>query len=220
MSPDTLIWILVAESVLVIVVFGGIVAYLMHGSRDMQERLTTNSRALKRYIRHLLSPEFQDAVSAQLRSRIEEETTLVWRERERLLAVEQEALAVQAKELETLRQELSNALSASEAASGQSDDPDELERRRAFREELEKVKQHIAVREIEIENLRERINPDHLDTVTNELLIAEQTQRTHHKHALREMEICVQMMEEELAHTKQALALTQRRLEATKILPE
>lgn len=217
MPTQSLIWILVVEAVLVVVILAAVLTYVLHGTKDLQARLTMNSRALHRYIKHLLSPEFQAAESERLRETLSLELEEEWQERHAALEAEREVLTAQAQELAersaALAQErvpvadVESELQAAEAALA-----DDEARQQAFRDELGRLRELVEEQEREIQRLRARINPADLDQTTLQLLDAQQKQRDQQQRMLREMEMCIHVLENELSETRMKLAKAVRRL--------
>lgn len=215
---DSLLIAFGLETLFVLLVLAGIVAYVLHDSRDIQARLTMNSRALNRYIKHLLGPEHRAAEETRVREDLREELLRGWeQERAELEAAQAQALANLQAELESLRSaaevqdaedtEAQAQLQAAEAALA-----DDLERQSAFREEMEKLRNLVKHQEEEIAKLRSRLDVNRLDETTTQLLAVEKRQREQQQRMMREMEMCIQVMEGELAETRKMLQLAIKRL--------
>ncbi|MBI2381385.1 MAG: hypothetical protein HYV16_11590 [Gammaproteobacteria bacterium] len=235
MNNAALTWTLTAEAVLVLTVLAGIFYYVLHGSRDLQRRLTMNSQALNRYIKYLLSPEFKEAEAQRLREGIQTEVETVWRTK--LVSLEQErgGLKSQVEELEARVNQLqavqlmAPAPAGNEPALPDEEDDDNLMAATAaairgdkalnegFRDELNRLKNLVAAQEVEIDRLRGQVDHSKLDANTSQLLSVQQSQRDQQQRMLKEMEVCIQVMENELSDTRSKLLLALTRLRNEKM---
>lgn len=221
MPADSMPWIFITEAVLVLALLAGVLGYALFGSKDLQDRLTFNSRALNRFIKHLRSPEFLAAEAAKLRTSLRLELQQEFDEVRKALETERDNLNERLQELlehcAALEQQLaaqgpdkdevSEVLQATEHALA-----DDEARQQAFRDELMRLKAVVMEQDAELQRLRERVDPSRLDSTVNELIAAQEKQRNQQQRMLREMEMCIQVLENELSDTRAKLAMMVRRL--------
>lgn len=220
-----IILLLVAQGVLSLAMAIGLVALALRGSRQLQDRLLFHSKTLNRFAKHVLSDNYQTAMSSKIREALRRELLAE-------LAAEREALAEREQALMLAQ----TALAAREAAlaersatgdvllltTGAERELAELEQAvlapsselesSALLAEIADLRQHLAQQDAELHRLRSQLSSAALSREAETLLDAQRKQLEQYQRMQRDMDMCIQVMESELAQTRQTLQKVLKRL--------
>ena len=212
--------LLLAQAVVALALTIGLVALAMRGSRRLQERMLSHSRALSRFGRYVLSDSFQQATQDKARDVALRELAAERDEQERSLAERESALqaalaAFELQQAEWLKQQASGNVIL---VSGSGDDDPELaqleqtlqdahnvEQSSALLSEIAELRANLDLQNSELARLRAQVNQQEGGEQVQQLLEAQRKQLEQYQRMQRDMDMCVMVMEQELSQTRQTL---------------
>ncbi|HEX4909255.1 MAG TPA: hypothetical protein VFV64_00670 [Permianibacter sp.] len=212
--------LLLAQAVVALALTIGLVALAMRGSRRLQERMLSHSRALSRFGRYVLSDSFQQANQDKARDVVLRELAAQRDEQERSLAERESALqaalaAFELQQAEWLKQQASGNVTH---VIGSSDDDPELaqleqtlqdahnvEQSSALLSEIAELRANLDLQNSELARLRAQVSQQEGGEQVQQLLEAQRKQLEQYQRMQRDMDMCVMVMEQELSQTRQTL---------------
>ena len=215
-----IVLLLLAQAVVALALTIGLVALAMRGSRRLQERMLSHSRALSRFGRYVLSDSFQQATQDKARDVALRELAAERDEQERSLAERESALqaalaAFELQQAEWLKQQASGNVIL---VSGSGDDDPELaqleqtlqdahnvEQSSALLSEIAELRANLDLQNSELARLRAQVNQQEGGEQVQQLLEAQRKQLEQYQRMQRDMDMCVMVMEQELSQTRQTL---------------
>lgn len=215
-----IVLLLLAQAVVALALTIGLVALAMRGSRRLQERMLSHSRALSRFGRYVLSDSFQQATQDKARDVALRELAAERDEQERSLAERESALqaalaAFELEQAEWLKQQASGNVIL---VSGSGDDDPELaqleqtlqdahnvEQSSALLSEIAELRANLDLQNSELARLRAQVNQQEGGEQVQQLLEAQRKQLEQYQRMQRDMDMCVMVMEQELSQTRQTL---------------
>ena len=212
--------LLLVQAVVALALTIGLVALALRGSRRLQERMLSHSKALSRFARYVLSDSYQLANQDKARDVVLRELAIQRAEQERSLGEREQALqaalaAFELQQAEWLKQQsIGAAVSVSIAAE---DDPElaqleqtlqdahNAEQSSALLAEIAELRASLDAQNSELARLRSQVSSQEGGEKVQHLLEAQRKQLEQYQRMQRDMDMCVLVMEQELSQTRQNL---------------
>ncbi|MFN4292341.1 MAG: hypothetical protein ACK4E7_15910 [Permianibacter sp.] len=212
--------LLLVQAVVALAMTIGLVALALRGSRRLQERMLSHSKALSRFARYVLSDSYQQANQDKARDVVLRELAIQRAEQERSLSEREQALqaalaAFELQQAEWLKQQANNQVVRDVAASV--DDPElalleqtlqdahNVEQSSALLTEIAELRANLDEQNSELARLRAQLSQNEGGEKVQQLLDAQRKQLEQYQRMQRDMDMCVLVMEQELSQTRQTL---------------
>ena len=212
--------LLLVQAVVALAMTIGLVALALRGSRRLQERMLSHSRALSRFARYVLSDSYQQANQDKARDVVLRELAIQRAEQERSFSEREQALqaalaAFELQQAEWLKQQANNQVVRDVAASV--DDPElalleqtlqdahNVEQSSALLTEIAELRANLDEQNSELARLRAQVSQNEGGEKVQQLLDAQRKQLEQYQRMQRDMDMCVLVMEQELSQTRQTL---------------
>lgn len=212
--------LLLVQAVVALAMTIGLVALALRGSRRLQERMLSHSKALSRFARYVLSDSYQQANQDKARDVVLRELSIQRAEQERSLSEREQALqaalaAFELQQAEWLKQQANNQVVRDVAASV--DDPElalleqtlqdarNVEQSSALLTEIAELRANLDEQNSELARLRAQVSQNEGGEKVQQLLDAQRKQLEQYQRMQRDMDMCVLVMEQELSQTRQTL---------------
>lgn len=211
--------LLLAQAVVALALTIGLVALALRGSRRLQERMLSHSKALSRFGRYVLSDSFAQANQDKARDVVLRELAAEAAEQERRFAEREQAFqaalaAFELQQAEWLKQQASGNVTH---AAGGEDDPElaqieqtlqdahNVEQSSALLTEIVELRANLDLQNNELARLRAQVSQQESSEQVQQLLEAQRKQLEQYQRMQRDMDMCVLVMEQELSQTRQTL---------------
>lgn len=218
-----LILILIAQALVSLAMTIGLIALAMRGSRKLQDRLLFHSKALNRFAKYVLSDNYQNAMREKARDAVLQELNADLAEQALQMEQREQALQLANEELQRQQQQLAETLAA-QPASATADNADLLtedEELAAMEQELEshqsaeqssallaeiaELRSSLDKQNAELARLRAQVSMQDANADVVELVDVQRKQLEQYQRMQRDMDMCVQVMEQELAQSRNNL---------------
>lgn len=223
LTTINLVLLLIAQAIVSLAMTIGLVALALRGSRKLQDRLLFHSKALNRFAKYVLSDKYQTAMRDKARDAVLQELNEELAEQANNLELREQALQLAQKELEQrqllLLKEPAESIAAADPAASLSGIEEtelfQLEQSLASHQasaegsallaEINELRANLERQNAELARLRAQASASNVDENVSQLLEAQRTQLEQYQRMQRDMDMCVQVMEQELAQARENL---------------
>lgn len=218
------ILLLIVQAVVSLAMTIGLVALALRGSRQLQDRLLFHSKALNRFAKYVLSDKYQSAMRDKARDAVMQELGAELAEQAHGLELREQALLAATAALEQQRLQLAQdaktalplgvppTIEAADAAERELEQIEQAlqshqvtEESSALLAEIAELRANLDRQNAELARLRGQLSTSDLDENTVQLMEAQRKQLEQYERMQRDMDMCVQVMEQELEQARQNL---------------